>query len=84
MSACAELARKLSDGHHLQDDPQLSQQFQTRLSGVNFGKHTPRVNSVDLRQPEDFMTDRELLCHRLEMYGLCERRVKGDGNCQFR
>lgn len=30
------------------------------------------------------MTDRELLCHRLEMYGLCERRVKGDGNCQFR
>ena len=74
----------LSDGRHLQDDPHLSQQFQTRLSGAQYGKHTPRVNSVDMRQPEDFMTDRELLCHRLEMYGLCERRVKGDGNCQFR
>ena len=67
----------------LQDDAGLAQQFQQRLSGVSYGKHTPRINSVDLSaNPEASMTDRELLRHRLELYQLCERRVKGDGNCQ--
>lgn len=65
------------------EDQELQHRLSTRLSDVSYAKHRPRVNSVDYR-PEDFMTDRELLSQRLKQYGLCERTVKGDGNCQFR
>lgn len=63
------------------EDQELQHRLSTRLSDVSYAKHRPRVNSVDYR-PEDFMTDRELLSQRLKQYGLCERTVKGDGNCQ--
>lgn len=43
--------------------------------GVNSGRHLPQ---------QEISKDRERLLTRLDHYGLTEKIVKGDGNCQFR
>lgn len=63
------------------EEQELGRRMSRRLSDIAYVKHKPRVNSMDFRA-EDFMTDREILAQRLLTYGLCERTVKGDGNCQ--
>lgn len=48
-----------------------------------FKRHIPRTNSVEEPPCYDtFTSDKQRLRDRLEMYSLCEREVKGDGNCQ--
>lgn len=46
----------------------------------------PRLNPIPSSALTGFGTsrDRDRLLHRLALYGLCEREVRGDGNCQFR
>ncbi|CAL8470675.1 g10217 [Coccomyxa elongata] len=48
-------------------------------------QHIPRTNSVE-EAPcySEISADRQRMQERLAMYSLCEREVKGDGNCQFR
>ncbi|KAK9830552.1 hypothetical protein WJX72_012417 [[Myrmecia] bisecta] len=55
-----------------------------QLATAEYIKHVPRVNSSTPATPGDEFTNRQRLQLRLQMYGLCEREVKGDGNCQFR
>nr|XP_024384979.1 uncharacterized protein LOC112286871 isoform X1 [Physcomitrium patens] len=45
--------------------------------------HSPKVNGVT-PSVESANADHHLLLHRLSLYGLTERRIAGDGNCQFR
>ncbi|KAL8143608.1 hypothetical protein V2J09_016640 [Rumex salicifolius] len=43
----------------------------------------PRINSF-IPTYSDASMDHQRLIQRLQVYGLCEVRVSGDGNCQFR
>lgn len=47
-------------------------------------RHEMRMNSAELPTPEYAMSDHERLTERLYTYGLRERHIAGDGNCQFR
>ncbi|KAK9678041.1 hypothetical protein RND81_11G184200 [Saponaria officinalis] len=54
-----------------------------RLSNLAPVPVVPRVNSF-FPTLSDANTDHERLLQRLQVYGLFEVRVSGDGNCQFR
>lgn len=45
--------------------------------------HVPRINSF-IPNLNDASMDHQRLLERLHVYGLCEVKVSGDGNCQFR
>lgn len=48
-------------------------------------QHIPRTNSVEEpRCYSEVSADRQRMQERLARYSLCEREVKGDGNCQVR
>ncbi|XP_028761166.1 OTU domain-containing protein DDB_G0284757 isoform X1 [Neltuma alba] len=55
----------------------------TRLSNLAPVRHVPRINSF-IPNISDARMDHQRLLHRLKIYGLCEVKVSGDGNCQFR
>ncbi|DBB04796.1 TPA: hypothetical protein ACH3X3_15286 [Trebouxia sp. C0006] len=65
----------------IDDDDRLQRAVSQRLGSVKYSRHLPRVNSEPL-SPEDSSTARARLLSRLDMYGLCEVAVHGDGNCQ--
>ncbi|KAL0020195.1 hypothetical protein WJX79_009352 [Trebouxia sp. C0005] len=67
----------------IDDDDRLQRAVSQRLGSLKYSRHLPRVNSEPL-SPEDSSTARARLLSRLDMYGLCEVAVHGDGNCQFR
>lgn len=54
-----------------------------RLSGLAPVPHVPRINSY-IPNIGDASLDHQLLLQRLQVYGLYEVKVSGDGNCQFR
>ncbi|KAL3653902.1 OVARIAN TUMOR DOMAIN-containing deubiquitinating enzyme 12 [Castilleja foliolosa] len=54
-----------------------------RLSNLAPVPHIPRVN-VHFPSISDSNLDYQRLLQRLNVYGLCEVKVSGDGNCQFR
>ncbi|XAR58336.1 Ubiquitinyl hydrolase 1 [Bertholletia excelsa] len=54
-----------------------------RLSGLAAIPHVPRMNSF-IPSVNDASLDHQRLLQRLNIYGLYEVRVSGDGNCQFR
>ncbi|KAG0583118.1 hypothetical protein KC19_3G111300 [Ceratodon purpureus] len=78
-----------ADDHDLQlamalseEDPQMGDELAKRLSHMNSIPHVPRVNSdIPLG---DSWSDKERLSDRISYYGLAERQMDGDGNCQFR
>mmetsp|Transcript_3617 Transcript_3617/g.12048 ORF Transcript_3617/g.12048 Transcript_3617/m.12048 type:complete len:218 (+) Transcript_3617:173-826(+) len=45
---------------------------------------TPRVNSGELTPASEVDRDRQRLERRLMEFGVVERAIEGDGNCQFR
>lgn len=61
-------------------------EISNRMSGQQAQPLTPRVNAMAaVTQPvESSETSRARLEQRLKLYGLCERKIKGDGACQFR
>ncbi|GAB4821497.1 hypothetical protein N2152v2_008543 [Parachlorella kessleri] len=86
-SLCRELSGVLSVAPQLFEEGPLERQrsetLTQRLSHASSVKLVPHVNlGVPLRDagPEA----RQRLDARLDLYGLTERLVKGDGNCQFR
>ncbi|XP_010553269.1 PREDICTED: OTU domain-containing protein DDB_G0284757 [Tarenaya hassleriana] len=54
-----------------------------RLSSLAPIPHVPRINSY-IPNLSDASLDHQRLLQRLNVYGLCEMKVSGDGNCQFR
>ncbi|KAK8653177.1 hypothetical protein V6N13_127187 [Hibiscus sabdariffa] len=54
-----------------------------RLSGLAPVPHVPQINSY-IPSISDASLDHQRLLERLQVYGLCEVKVTGDGNCQFR
>ncbi|KAF7801938.1 OTU domain-containing protein [Senna tora] len=62
---------------------QLDEAVGMRLSNLAPIPHVPRINSFIPNVSHANIEDQRLL-HRLKIYGLCEVKVSGDGNCQFR
>eukprot|EP00262_Sarcandra_glabra_P010676 TRINITY_DN2601_c0_g1_i2.p1 TRINITY_DN2601_c0_g1~~TRINITY_DN2601_c0_g1_i2.p1 ORF type:complete len:227 (+),score=33.57 TRINITY_DN2601_c0_g1_i2:163-843(+) len=54
-----------------------------RLSSLPSIPHVPRINSY-IPNISDSSLDHQRLLQRLNVYGLYEVKVSGDGNCQFR
>ncbi|XP_062151777.1 OVARIAN TUMOR DOMAIN-containing deubiquitinating enzyme 12-like isoform X4 [Alnus glutinosa] len=54
-----------------------------RLSNLAPVPHVPRINSY-IPNLSDASLDHQRLLQRLNVYGLYEVKVSGDGNCQFR
>ncbi|KAL4376044.1 hypothetical protein GQ457_02G012920 [Hibiscus cannabinus] len=54
-----------------------------RLSGLASVPHIPQINS-HIPSISVASLDHQRLLERLQVYGLCEVKVTGDGNCQFR
>lgn len=54
-----------------------------RLTSLPSIPHVPRINNYFPSAP-DVSMDHERLLQRLHAYGLLEKKVSGDGNCQFR
>ncbi|QCD94147.1 hypothetical protein DEO72_LG5g2227 [Vigna unguiculata] len=54
-----------------------------RLTNLEPVPHVPRINSF-IPTVNDASMDHQRLLQRLNVYGLCEVKVSGDGNCQFR
>ncbi|XLS98526.1 hypothetical protein HN51_041261 [Arachis hypogaea] len=54
-----------------------------RLSSLAPVPHVPRINNF-IPNISDASMDHQRLLQRLQIYGLCEVKVSGDGNCQFR
>ncbi|AAF14829.1 putative ubiquitinyl hydrolase 1 [Arabidopsis thaliana] len=54
-----------------------------RLSNLAPVPHVPRINCY-IPNLNDATLDHQRLLQRLNVYGLCELKVSGDGNCQFR
>ncbi|XP_010249372.1 PREDICTED: OTU domain-containing protein DDB_G0284757 [Nelumbo nucifera] len=54
-----------------------------RLSNLAHVPHVPRINSY-IPNLNDAGLDHQRLLQRLNVYGLYEVKVSGDGNCQFR
>ncbi|KAF6168745.1 hypothetical protein GIB67_013127 [Kingdonia uniflora] len=83
-----------SSQQNLEDDRMiavaLSEEY-SKLDGVIAGHlsnlqpvpHVPRIN-VYFPNFNDAGLDHQRLLQRLNVYGLCEVKVSGDGNCQFR
>ncbi|KAF8042614.1 hypothetical protein BT93_A1064 [Corymbia citriodora subsp. variegata] len=46
-------------------------------------RHVPRING-EIPSMDEATSDYERLRERLQLYDLVERKVEGDGNCQFR
>ncbi|PKA59402.1 hypothetical protein AXF42_Ash019556 [Apostasia shenzhenica] len=54
-----------------------------RLSSLSSIPHVPRINSF-IPNINEASHDHQRLTQRLNVYGLFEVKVSGDGNCQFR
>ncbi|KAJ1694655.1 hypothetical protein LUZ63_011353 [Rhynchospora breviuscula] len=46
-------------------------------------RHVPRINGA-IPSYDEATTDHQRLTERLQLYDVVERKVEGDGNCQFR
>ncbi|KAL4191889.1 hypothetical protein AMTRI_Chr06g191280 [Amborella trichopoda] len=57
--------------------------FAKRLSHMESIPHVPKINAY-IPSVSDATLDHQRLLQRLNVYGLCEVKVSGDGNCQFR
>ncbi|KAL1532164.1 OVARIAN TUMOR DOMAIN-containing deubiquitinating enzyme 9 [Salvia divinorum] len=48
-----------------------------------YESHVPKIGG-QIPSADDVLSDHERLLNRLELYELVERKIMGDGNCQFR
>jgi len=54
-----------------------------RLTKLESIKHVPKING-SIPTYDDASADHRRLLDRMDLYGLIEQKIKGDGNCQFR
>lgn len=74
----------LPDMHEDDRQLRLERTLSERLAECgSLTQHIPRTNSVE-EGPcySELSTERQRMQERLARYSLCEREVKGDGNCQ--
>ncbi|KAG9134573.1 hypothetical protein Leryth_000905 [Lithospermum erythrorhizon] len=67
----------------LTDEYDLDGEVGKRLNQIVSVPHIPRINE-DIPSIEVSTSDYQRLLDRLKLYDLVERKVQGDGNCQFR
>ncbi|KVI09500.1 Ovarian tumor, otubain, partial [Cynara cardunculus var. scolymus] len=67
----------------IKDEPQIDGEVGKRLTEITPVAHTPKING-DIPSMDEASSDHQRLLDRLELYGLVESKVEGDGNCQFR
>ncbi|KAG2262518.1 hypothetical protein Bca52824_069597 [Brassica carinata] len=58
-------------------------EFGKRLNHMIPVAHVPKING-ELPSEDAQISDHERLSKRLQLYGLVENKIQGDGNCQFR
>ncbi|XP_010490929.1 PREDICTED: OTU domain-containing protein 5-like isoform X1 [Camelina sativa] len=58
-------------------------EFGKRLDQMIPIAHVPKING-ELPSEDEQISDHERLFQRLQLYGLVENKIEGDGNCQFR
>ncbi|KAK8691702.1 hypothetical protein V6N13_075201 [Hibiscus sabdariffa] len=61
----------------------LDGQVEKRLNDMVAIPHVPKING-EIPSVDEVMSDHQRLLDRLQLYGLVENKVQGDGNCQFR
>eukprot|EP00249_Psilotum_nudum_P016480 c25844_g2_i1 orf=368-1132(+) len=66
-----------------EDSSVLDEEIRKRLMNMNSIPHVPRING-EIPTVDDATADRQRLLNRLKFCGLSERKMDGDGNCQFR
>jgi len=65
-----------------EEDPRMDGELAKRLSELDSVPHVPKVNAeIPLVEAS---SDKQRLQDRLSYYGLAEKKIAGDGNCQFR
>jgi len=67
----------------LSEFPQVDKEVARRLTKLESIKHVPKING-SIPTYDDASADHRRLLDRLDLYGLIEQKIKGDGNCQFR
>ncbi|XP_042384738.1 OVARIAN TUMOR DOMAIN-containing deubiquitinating enzyme 12-like isoform X2 [Zingiber officinale] len=73
-----EFSMKISDEYSVVDG-----EVGRRLNQMHPIPHVPRING-DIPSFDEATSDHQRLLERLRLYDLIERKVQGDGNCQFR
>ncbi|XP_075636108.1 OVARIAN TUMOR DOMAIN-containing deubiquitinating enzyme 12-like isoform X2 [Castanea sativa] len=68
---------------HLTDEHTLDGEVGKRLNQMVPVPHVPRING-EIPSVDEATLDHQRLLDRLQLYGLVEQKVQGDGNCQFR
>ncbi|KAG5377406.1 hypothetical protein IGI04_042002 [Brassica rapa subsp. trilocularis] len=58
-------------------------EFGKRLNQMIPIAHVPKING-ELPSEDEQVSDHQRLSQRLQLYGLVENKIQGDGNCQFR
>ncbi|XP_039024740.1 OVARIAN TUMOR DOMAIN-containing deubiquitinating enzyme 9-like isoform X1 [Hibiscus syriacus] len=61
----------------------LDGQVEKRLNDMVAIPHVPKING-EIPSVDEETSDHQRLLNRLQLYGLVENKVQGDGNCQFR
>ncbi|XP_059646858.1 OVARIAN TUMOR DOMAIN-containing deubiquitinating enzyme 12-like isoform X2 [Cornus florida] len=88
-SSCSSPGDKSYDGEEylysleIADESSLDGEVGKRLNQVVPVPHVPRING-DIPSFHEATSDHQRLTDRLQLYDLIERKVQGDGNCQFR
>ncbi|KAL5721655.1 hypothetical protein ACHQM5_005274 [Ranunculus cassubicifolius] len=67
----------------LTDESTLDGEVGKRLNHMVSVPHVPKING-DIPSVDEATSDHQRLLDRLQLYDLIERKVQGDGNCQFR
>uniref|UniRef100_A0A1J3H6V3 ubiquitinyl hydrolase 1 n=1 Tax=Noccaea caerulescens TaxID=107243 RepID=A0A1J3H6V3_NOCCA len=61
----------------------LDSEVGKRLNQMIPVAHVPKING-ELPSEDEQISDHDRLSQRLQLYGLVENKIEGDGNCQFR
>lgn len=65
------------------DDSSLDGELGKRLTQMVPVPHVPKING-EIPSVDKATSDHQRLLDRLQLYDLVERKIQGDGNCQFR
>ncbi|XP_056687567.1 OVARIAN TUMOR DOMAIN-containing deubiquitinating enzyme 9-like isoform X2 [Spinacia oleracea] len=88
-SSCSSPGERSNDGEdysyslEFADESALDGELGKRLNQMIPVPHVPRING-EIPSMDEATSDHQRLLDRLQLYDLVERKVQGDGNCQFR
>ncbi|KAK9678468.1 hypothetical protein RND81_11G213400 [Saponaria officinalis] len=88
-SSCSSPGERSNDGDdyayslEFVDESSVDGELGKRLNQMVPVPHVPRING-EIPSMDEATSDHQRLLDRLQLYDLVERKVQGDGNCQFR